>query len=147
MCLQSSYGYNSLFTVFVRNPATLEGWRGISQSQIQNSDEKIIIQEVRSYQLDPLSTLSTGSYGFWSEPPIEVDPPGDGNWPGGDTANRYWYTANAPAVSRHFDGANFLFVDGHVKFMNNRAGILWMDVASPSTNPVTQHWWDPTYNG
>lgn len=123
------------------------GWTGIHSSAIARSAEKILITEVRVYDLPEwVGDLRSDAYGFWTEPAITLAAPADQNWPGG-TANVAWYSGdpvNFVARSRHFEGCNFLFCDGHVKWMTNQPGLLFCDNTGSTQ---AQHWWIPTYDG
>jgi prepilin-type N-terminal cleavage/methylation domain-containing protein/prepilin-type processing-associated H-X9-DG protein len=145
-----SYAMNINFMRGKNSGECSAGYRagvGVQLSQVARPAEKLLVGELRS-QLIPERlgdyNRPIDSYSFWTEPAIRDE--SDGGWPGGNKAANTWYT-NSPANSRHFDGANFLFADGHVKYMTNQTGILWMDIPSPSLNANVQHWWEPTYDG
>jgi prepilin-type N-terminal cleavage/methylation domain-containing protein/prepilin-type processing-associated H-X9-DG protein len=147
--LYPSYGMNLNFTVQVRDPVNFPaGWYGIKQGQVTRPAEKILVTELRVAILpETIGYLATGNNeAGWSEPAIN-----DGVYNGGDAAQNSWYTGDATyavANNRHFDGCNFLFADGHVKYLAGKTdGVMYASLSSPSTNTTVRHWWDPLYDG
>lgn len=144
-----SYGININYTVQRRDPVNFPaGWYGLKQGQVTRPAEKILVTELRVSMLpESVGTLATiGTYGAgWGEPAIN-----DGDFTGGSAAQNSWYTSDpsATANSRHFEGCNFLFADGHVKYLPGKTeGLMYTQLSSPSTNPLARHWWDPVYDG
>jgi prepilin-type N-terminal cleavage/methylation domain-containing protein/prepilin-type processing-associated H-X9-DG protein len=124
---------------------------GIKESQVTRPAGKILVSELRVYDIPEMLgdyNRPMDNYSFWTEPAIRLAAPADNNWPGGDAAANLWYNGylSVPAVAdnRHLDGCNFLFADGHVKYMTNRTGLLWLDTG---VNNNVKSWWDPTYDG
>ena len=117
-------------------------------STIVRPAEKILVTELRNSLIPEKMGYIAGNAGTaqWTQPAIRVEAPGDQNWAGG-VPNSAWYSlAGDNGQSRHFDGCNSLFADGHVKFMTNQSGVLWLDLSGPPNN-LAKHWWDPTYDG
>lgn len=151
-----AYGMNIQFN---KNDGCASGggnarYPGINAAAVTQSASKILVGELRVATIpEKLGDLRTDQYGQYTEPAIRSE--NDNGWPGGSKSGNCWYAPGAdctygggkPANSRHFEGANFLFADGHVKFMGNQPGILWLDLASPSTDNNVKHWWVPDYDG
>lgn len=146
-CVVPSYGMNNNFTVepFAAGVA----YRGIKESQLTQAATKILLGELRAPTLAERFGILTakGAYGSsWYMPAVLDD-----DFTGGVQATSCWYSADcasSPASSRHFDGCNFLFADGHVKFLNGASpGLMFSAYPSPASNATVQHFWDPKYDG
>lgn len=152
--LLPSYGMTDSFTQPIGGGCPPGGgtpyYRGINASAVSRAAEKIMVGELRVSVLpEHIGALRSDKYGWWTEPamddPNETNPAGTGG-----TASCWYFNGicYGDRQSRHLDGSNFLFADGHVKYMTTTtAGLLYTGYASPSTNTTVRHWWDATYDG
>jgi len=142
--IRPSYGLNINMTTIPPGCTGPLAWTGISVAKITSPTTKIMISELRASVLpDYLGYLRNDSYGFWSEPAI-VDTPGTNATADLAANGGIWYSGD-PVKARHSQGCIFGFADGHVKWMTNQPGLLYVDTV-PSTDVNVQHYWNPASN-
>lgn len=116
------------------------GANGGALSAFTETPRTVMLYEITGCSGDPTATSAsaTTSWFGWGEPGAPVYTNASGTLGDTATGNLGNLPANAtyPSIPRHFDGANYLLADGHVKYLTPAAVSPGFN-ATAATNPQT----------